>query len=334
MVEGTQARWPTRAESQPHACLVAPPPQTGLLAGAFDCVVHSLKDVPTTLPDGLALVAISDREDPRDCVLLPADASSAEHADGLAALRALAPGSCVGTSSLRREALLAARCDGLVTHAVRGNLNTRYAKLCGEHDSCAQPGAPQYKALLLAAAGVQRLGWQERVAGYLPGDEWPWGVGQGSLGVEVKCTLRGAVVGALIKRAVGDSAGTAACVAERAFLKELQGGCQVPLGTYTTQADASERAVHVAVKGVVLSGDGATELSATVEADIPKMTNSQALPSLYSGLSFTHMWCSEADAELVAQAEALGKALAQPLLAKGAAALIHGESRGITYGKA
>ncbi|HEX8245548.1 MAG TPA: hydroxymethylbilane synthase [Longimicrobium sp.] len=180
-----------------------------LLAGEADLAVHSLKDVPTRVPDGLEIVAVSRREDPRDVLILaPGQTGS---------LAALPAGARVGTSSLRRRAQLAALRPDLEVLDLRGNLNTRLAKL----DRC------DYEAIVLAAAGVLRLGWEARVAEYLDPAEWLPAVGQGALAVVARAGDE------RMRALLADfhDPFTAACTAaERAFLAALEGGCQIPIG--------------------------------------------------------------------------------------------------------
>jgi hydroxymethylbilane synthase len=236
--------------------------EVGLLGGLYDIAVHSLKDMPTTLPRGLALAAISEREDPRDALIL-----SARHAGAaVASLADFPPGAVIGTSSVRREALLRRQFPHLTVRSVRGNLATRFRKLDAPLPSEAETGAPtaatatdavggaaaggvvaadadaaaasrarasvpapeqHYDALLLAYAGVKRLGWQARVTSLLDPSEWPYGVGQGSLGLEVRAD--DALASALC-RSVVHPASALVCAAERTFMNQLQGGCQVPIG--------------------------------------------------------------------------------------------------------
>jgi hydroxymethylbilane synthase len=180
-----------------------------LLAGAADLAVHSLKDVPTRLPDGLVLAAVTEREDPRDVLLLPPGRSGD--------LDSLPPGARVGTSSLRRRAQLQALRPELSVLDLRGNLNTRLAKL----------DRGDYDAIVLAAAGVKRLGWMDRVAAYLDPRAWLPAVGQGALAVVARAD-RTDVVERL--RILHDPHAAACTAAERALLRALEGGCQVPIG--------------------------------------------------------------------------------------------------------
>jgi hydroxymethylbilane synthase len=207
-----------------------------LLAGDADLAVHSLKDVPTRLPEGLELVAVTAREDPRDAVLLGPG--------GMGTLAELPAGARVGTSSLRRRALLQALHPRLEVHDLRGNLNTRLARL----------DAGEYEAIVLAAAGVLRLGWRERIAEYLDPADWLPAVGQGALGVVARSGDRGTAVRL---RHVHDPATAAATAAERALLQALEGGCQIPIGALA--AVDGERLV---LRALVADLDGATVLRA------------------------------------------------------------------------
>ncbi len=183
--------------------------EDALLSGAIDLAVHSMKDVPTEIPTGLTFAAITRREDPRDCLI---------SREGLA-LDALPRGARVGTSSLRRQAQLRHRRRDLDVVDLRGNVDTRIRKLeSGEFD-----------AIVLAMAGVTRLGASAKVAQIFDEDLMLPAVGQGALGIETRAddAQTSRLVAAL------DDEETRACVtAERALLRELQGGCQVPLGAW------------------------------------------------------------------------------------------------------
>lgn len=213
-----------------------------LLAGAADLAVHSLKDVPTRLPDGLALVAVTEREDPRD-VLLRRDGASGGLAD-------LPAGSRVGTSSLRRRSQLRRLRPDVEVTDLRGNLNTRLAKL----------DAGQYDAIVLAAAGVLRLGWADRISAYLEADAWLPAVGQGALAVVARAD--DADVAARLAP-LHHAATAAATAAERAFLRALEGGCQIPIGGLA-RVDGG----RVTLDGLVADTEGETLLRAHAEGDV------------------------------------------------------------------
>jgi hydroxymethylbilane synthase len=202
-----------------------------LLRGDADLAVHSLKDVPTRLPGGLVIAAVTEREDPRD-VLIGHDGFEGGLADIPARAR-------VGTSSLRRRAQLRAARPDVDVLDLRGNLNTRLAKL----------DAGDYDAIVLAAAGVKRLGWTDRISAYLEPASWLPAVGQGALAVVVR--EDSGDVRELV-RAIHHPATTAATLAERAFLRALEGGCQIPIG-----ALASTDGGRLTLRGLVADLDGA-----------------------------------------------------------------------------
>lgn len=178
-----------------------------LLSGEADLAVHSMKDVPTRVPDGLRVAAVLARSDPRDVLI------GRKREGALAALPAHAR---VGTSSLRRRSQLLALRPDLRVEDLRGNLNTRLARL----------DAGEYDAILLAAAGVLRLGWQDRISTFLSPPGWLPAVGQGALAVVVRED------GPTFERvrALDDPATATAVTAERAFLRAVEGGCQIPVG--------------------------------------------------------------------------------------------------------
>lgn len=202
--------------------------EEALLGGEVDLAVHSLKDVPTEVRAGLTLAAVTRRADPRDCLL------SRRHAS----FTALPPGARLGTSSLRRVAQLKAARPDLEFVSLRGNLDTRLRKL----DELDLDG------IVLAAAGLERLGWTELVVERLSPDLCLPAVGQGALAIETRADDAGTV--ALVK--VLDDPVTTACVwAERALLEVLEGGCQVPIG-----ALALPEGDGVWLRGAVASLDG------------------------------------------------------------------------------
>ena len=183
-----------------------------MLVGQAEIAVHSLKDLPTNLPDGLILGCITEREDPADALVV--NAKNADHT-----LETLPEGSVVGTSSLRRLAQLRHHYPHLVFKDVRGNVITRLEKL----------DSGDYDCLILAAAGLGRLGFSNRIHQLIPGEISLHAVGQ-ALGIE--CVDGKPEVLEIIK--VLEHTPTAQrCLAERAFLRELEGGCQVPIGVNT-----------------------------------------------------------------------------------------------------
>jgi hydroxymethylbilane synthase len=198
--------------------------EEALLDGRADLAVHSLKDLPTELPAGLILAAVPVREDPRDAIVGKR-------------LAELAHGARVGTSSLRRSAQLRKLRPDLVIESVRGNLDTRLRKL----------DEGQYDAIVLAAAGLKRLGWGDRIAETLAADVMCPAVGQGALAIETQAggAGRDAV------RGLDDASTHAAVLAERGVLGSLGGGCQVPIGAHARVTDG-----RIQLLGVVASPDG------------------------------------------------------------------------------
>jgi len=198
--------------------------EEALLDGRADLAVHSLKDLPTELPEGLVLAAVPEREDPRDAVV------GKRLAD-------LPPGARVGTSSLRRAAQLRKLRPDLAVESVRGNLDTRLRKL----------DEGRYDAILLAAAGLKRLGWGDRITEILNADVMCSAVGQGALAIETRASSTGFQACVLLDH----PATHAAVTAERGVLAALGGGCQVPIGAHATVQDGI---LHIL--GVVASPDG------------------------------------------------------------------------------
>jgi hydroxymethylbilane synthase len=202
--------------------------EEALASGRADIAVHSVKDVPMTLAREFALAAVSERADPRDAFV------STRYAD----LAAMPAGSRVGTSSLRRECQLRARHPGLRLEPLRGNVTTRLSKL----------DAGDYDAVILAAAGLKRLGLEDRITRLIPPAESLPAPGQGALGVEC-LSGRADLIDAL---AALNHAATARCVAaERAFSRALSGSCNVPLGAYAEAEGANLR-----LRGFVGAPDG------------------------------------------------------------------------------
>lgn len=211
--------------------------EQALLDDRIDIAVHSMKDVTVTLPDGLHIGAVCEREDPRDALV------SLQYPD----LDALPPQACVGTSSLRRQCWLRNRYPNLRVETVRGNVQTRLSRL----------DEGKFDALVLAVAGLRRLGLEHRIAQVIPTDIALPAVGQGAVGIECRRddmrvkTLLGSV----------NHTDTETCVrAERAANAALGGGCHVPVAAY-----AVLRADRLHVRGMVGTPDGVTVLHAHTE---------------------------------------------------------------------
>ncbi|XWW98115.1 hypothetical protein V2A60_006111 [Cordyceps javanica] len=210
-----------------------------LVRREVDIVVHSLKDMPTELPEGLVLGCVTKRGDPRDTLVVK-KALADRH--GWKTLADLPPGSVVGTSSIRRIAQLARRYPHLTFKDHRGNINTRLQKLDDD---------PELAAIILAAAGLQRMAFGDRIAQYLDADGAGMlhAVGQGALGIE--CRAGDARVLAALD-SLRHAPTTLACLAERSLMRSLEGGCSVPIGVETSWRDDGRlrlRATVVAVKG-------------------------------------------------------------------------------------
>ena len=183
--------------------------EVAMQEGRADLAVHSLKDVPMEMPEGFSLTAITARENPRDAFV----------SNKYAGLDALPAGAVVGTSSLRREAILRARYPQLKIEPLRGNLDTRLRKL----------DDGQYDAIILAAAGLIRLGLKDRIKAVLTPEQSLPAPGQGALGIEILAARADA---AAFIAPLADAETTHCVRAERAFSRALGGSCQVPLGGY------------------------------------------------------------------------------------------------------
>lgn len=210
--------------------------EVAMLEGRVDLAVHSMKDLPTRLPAGLTIGAICVRENPGDVLISPAGYT----------LETLPDGARIATSSLRRRAqLLAYRRDLQITD-MRGNLATRFRKLQEQ----------KLDGMILAAAGVVRLGWQDRISQYIPYEISLPAVGQGSIGIEIRENDEEIMN---LLRPLNDFAAAAAIKAERAFLRKLEGGCQIPIGALgQLQGD------QLVLQGVVASLDGSKLLRKTI----------------------------------------------------------------------
>jgi hydroxymethylbilane synthase len=209
----------------------------------IDLAVHSMKDVPSVMPDGFTLGAITEREDPRDAFISVDNVKLAD----------LPAGAIVGTSSLRRSAQLLAERPDLEVKWIRGNVETRLRKLKEE----------DFSAIILAAAGLKRLGYSEElVTEYLSPEMCVPAVGQGALGLE--CRSDDEEVLELIQK-LNDDYTSRTVTAERTFLHKMEGGCQVPIAAYATiQADD-----QLSLTALVGSPDGKTILKETLVGQDP-----------------------------------------------------------------
>lgn len=213
--------------------------EVAMLNHEIDFAVHSLKDLPTILPEGLVLGVVTEREDPADALVV-----HPQHQDKQ--IDTLEAGAVVGTSSLRRLAQLRHHFPHLTFKDIRGNLNTRLQKL----------DAGEYDAIILAVAGLQRLGMSDRIQQVLPSEISLHAVGQGALGIE--CRTGDTEVLSLLQ-AIEHTPTRDRTLAERAFLRTLKGGCQVPIGV-NTHLDGEQ----LTLTGLVASVDGKKLVKDTV----------------------------------------------------------------------
>ncbi|CDS37641.1 porphobilinogen deaminase [Echinococcus multilocularis] len=322
-----------------------------LLNGTVDFVVHSLKDVPTTVPEGLVLGCICSRAPPFDVVLMSPSNRGRK-------LSELPPNSVVGTSALRRIAVLKRRFPHLNFLSVRGNLSTRLQKLDapGSEEVCGSITNPKYDALILAEAGVLRVGWKSRIDERLNWERYA--VGQGALACE--CRLGDSRIQPLLSSIHCESAALA-CIAERAFMNRLEGGCTTPIAVRTELSPGGVagvkgvgigRARFLCLDAAVLSLDGtkcvegklATSLPFSMPSDCAKSRKVDvrplvdSCPTLDDDVSEMEEFCAEDEDAVflgvqvspicptgrlrMARARRLGESLAERLYASGAAEIL------------
>lgn len=210
-----------------------------LFDNAADIAVHSMKDVTIDMPPGMALPVILKREDPRDVFI----------ANDFASLDELPEGACVGTSSLRRQAQLAARRPDLRIKTLRGNVGTRLKKL----------DAGEYDAIVLAAAGMERLKLHARISQYLDPDIMLPAIGQGAIGIETREGDRDVVE---CLQPLDDNETRTQLLAERAFSRRLYGSCKLPIAAYAVLSGNILK-----LSGLVASVDGRTVIADSIEGE-------------------------------------------------------------------
>ncbi|XP_043936879.1 porphobilinogen deaminase isoform X2 [Protopterus annectens] len=266
--------------------------ENALERNEVDLVVHSLKDLPTTLPPGFTIAAVCKRENPQDAVVLhPQNAGKT--------LDTLPEKSVIGTSSLRRAAQLKKRFPHLEFRDIRGNLNTRLRKLDEKNE---------FSAIILAAAGLKRIGWENRISQLLDPEDCLYAVSQGALGVEVRA--KDQVIMDMVS-ALHDPDTVLRCVAERAFMRHLEGGCSVPVAVHTLIKDS-----QLYLTGAVYSLDGSDCLKDTMQTSVASILQEDSITADYVqhvGITAKNI----PDSALVA-AEKLGVDLANLLLCQGA----------------
>uniref|UniRef100_A0A671UK68 hydroxymethylbilane synthase n=1 Tax=Sparus aurata TaxID=8175 RepID=A0A671UK68_SPAAU len=268
------------------ACIYGP---CSCLSHRVDLVVHSLKDLPTTLPPGFTIGAVLERENPHDAVVL-----HPKHVGKT--LETLPENSVIGTSSLRRAAQLKKRFPQLEFKDIRGNLNTRLKKLDEKED---------YAAIILAAAGLRRMGWDNRISQILGPEDCMYAVGQGALAVEVRA--RDADILEMVS-VLHHPETVLRCIAERAFLRHLEGGCSVPVAVHTEVKDS-----QLYLTGAVYSLDGSDSLKETMQTGV-----AASQEEVDEGVQRVGVTASKISGEAQNKAERLGVDLAKLLLSKGA----------------
>lgn len=255
-------------------------------------VVHSLKDLPTSLTAGMVIGAICKRENPFDVVIFRPDMDCKD-------LKDLPPKSVIGTSSLRRIAQLKRLYPHLEFCSIRGNLNTRFRKL--DEDKV-------FSAIILAAAGVIRLDLEDRIGQILQPEECMYAVGQGALGIECKEDDYETIQ---LLSTISDKDTILCCVAERAFLKKLEGGCSVPIAVHSTIN--KEKLI---LEGGVFSLDGSQSITEKVSIGLSS-TKNNIFRKNFVGIVAPHV-----SSHLLNLAENLGTELADLLLTKGAGEIL------------
>jgi hydroxymethylbilane synthase len=219
--------------------------EDALLSGQVDLAVHSSKDMPAVLPEGLAIGAVLEREDARDAIVLPRRTDAPLSIE--AVVRELGQAPRIGTSSIRRVAQLTRLFPAATFLPIRGNLDTRLRKL----------DSGDYDAIVLAAAGLRRLRQGGRISAFLPIEACVPAPGQGIIAVEIR-DGDGPTEAAV--RLINDPRSAIALDAERAVVRRLGGGCQMPIGAYATIDDTS-----LSIRGVVISGDGSRAAHARID---------------------------------------------------------------------
>lgn len=223
--------------------------ETALEDGRADLAVHSLKDVPMVMPEGFDLSCVMAREDARDAFV----------SNDYASLEDLPKGAVVGTSSLRRESVLRARFPHLVIAPLRGNLDTRMGKL----------DRGEYQAIILAAAGLKRLGLESRIRAFLPLDPYTPAAGQGALGIE---TLSKHPQIQSWLAPLNDLPTLYSVSAERMVSRQLGGSCEVPLAAYATWDQD-----HMNIRSFVASVDGTASCFASAQGAVKSLADAEAL---------------------------------------------------------
>lgn len=236
--------------------------EQALLDNEIDMAVHSMKDMPSELPEGLITGAIPRRVDPRDCLI----------SRNGAGLDGLPQGAKVGTSSLRRSSQLSAFRPDLILEPIRGNIDSRLRKLETEG----------FEAIILAAAGLYRMGWEDKISSYIPVELSLPAVGQGALGIE--CREEDSELRQLLSL-YNDPETALTVTAERKFLAVLNGGCQVPIGAYATLVNPKEgtdsgQSPQIELTGMVGTPDGSIILKHSSMGEHPEQLGEEVASQL------------------------------------------------------
>uniref|UniRef100_A0A8B9TSQ7 Porphobilinogen deaminase n=1 Tax=Anas platyrhynchos TaxID=8839 RepID=A0A8B9TSQ7_ANAPL len=260
--------------------------ENALERNEVDLVVHSLKDLPTSLPPGFTIGAVCKRESPLDAVVFhPKNCGKNTYV--------------IGTSSLRRAAQLKKKFPHLEFRDIRGNLNTRLKKLDEKEE---------FSAIILAAAGLKRMGWENRIGQLLSPEDCLYAVGQGALAVEVRAKDQEILN---MVSALHDGETVLCCIAERAFMKRLEGGCSVPVAVSSTLKDG-----QLYLTGAVYSLDGSDSLKETMQTSVSYPQQNEDGPN--DDVQHVGITARNVAGQAQEAAENLGVELASLLLSKGA----------------
>ena len=217
--------------------------EDALLSNKVDLAVHSMKDVPTDLPEGLYIASITEREDPRDALL----------SRGGCKMMELPRNARIGTSSLRRQTQILNVRPDFEINQLRGNLDTRIKKL----------ETKELDAVILAAAGIRRMGWADKISEYIATDVCLPAIGQGAVGIETR--VDDEAINSLVLR-LNHETTSLAVRAERAFLKRLEGGCQVPIAAF-----GEINGKKIKLRGLVGRIDGSEIIKYSLEGSVEKV---------------------------------------------------------------
>ncbi|CAI7625012.1 unnamed protein product [Penicillium pancosmium] len=230
-----------------------------LCSGELDLLAHCLKDMPTNLPDGCVLGAIVHREDPTDALVVKSGLEYKNLAD-------LPAGSVIGTSSTRRKALLKYKYPQLVVEECRGNLDTRLRKLD-------DPEGP-FTAIIVATAGLNRINLSHRITKSLPASEFPYAIGQGALGIELRAGDQPTLD---VVRKIEEQPTRWVCLAERSLLRTLQGGCSSPVAVNSVIESQNSTELSLRLEGIIIHPHGSSQVSSTSVAVVRSDDDAVAL---------------------------------------------------------